>query len=386
MASEAAVAAFLDDLFDAAIFPERWPDAVEGFRRLMNGVVGNVSSHLNVVDLETGLPSHNWISGVDPELVKRGTEYYFKQDKWVDASFQRVRQGMRQGEDSLVICSSELLQPGELQSTEFYQDFLRPFDVVDMMCATSVVGQTKMLSLVANPIDARPFDMRDKELLQSLQPHIDRAFRLSVKLGLAEAGKAVSYLWENSELPVMVVQQGRLTYANPAAERLLCLSRIVARSGAGLLFAADEANAALRSLARHERASAGEAPGLRQTAMQLHDPSGERWTLQLVRLNPPRQDLATRLFSIDPGVFVMLTPMNAASVMRAGSIGSIARFTAVEKQLLHDLIDGRTIQQIASLTGRSEDTLRWHVRNLLSKSGLSSMTELIRFASLLMPF
>ena len=120
--------------------------------------------------------------------------------------------------------------------------------------------------------------------------------------------------------------------------------------------------------------------------MQLHDSAGERWTLQLVRLNPPRQDLATRLFSLDPGVFIMLTPMNAASTMRAGSIGSIARFTAVEKQLLHDLIDGRTIQQIARQTGRSEDTLRWHVRNLLSKSGLGTMTELIRFASLLMPF
>jgi DNA-binding CsgD family transcriptional regulator len=255
-----------------------------------------------------------------------------------------------------------------------------------MMCATSVVGQTKMFSLVANPIDSRPFDIQDKALLQALQPHIDRAFRLSVKLGFAEAGKAVSYLWENSELPVMVMQQGRLTYANPAAERVLRLSRVVARSGAGLLFAEDEANAALRKLGRHDRAGEGEAPGLRQTAMQLHDSAGERWTLQLVRLNPPRQDLATRLFSLDPGVFIMLTPMNAASTMRAGSIGSIARFTAVEKQLLHDLIDGRTIQQIARQTGRSEDTLRWHVRNLLSKSGLGTMTELIRFASLLMPF
>jgi len=386
VASDAAVAAFLDDLFDAAIFPERWPDAVEGFRRLMNGVVGNVSSHLNVINLDTGLPSHNWISGVDPELVKRGTEYYFQQDKWVDASFQRVRQGLRQGEDKFVIFSSELLQPGELQSTEFYQDFLRPFDVIDMMCATSVVGQSKMFSLVANPIDSRPFDSQDKELLQTLQPHIDRAFRLSAKLGFAEAGKAVSYLWENSELPVMVMQQGRLTYANPAAERVLRMARIVARSGAGLLFAEDEANAALRKLGRHESAGEGEAPGLRQTAMQLHDSAGERWTLQLVRLNPPRQDLATRLFSLDPGVFIMLTPMNAASTLRAGSIGSIARFTAVEKQLLRDLIDGRTIQQIARQSGRSEDTLRWHVRNLLSKSGLGTMTELIRFASLLMPF
>jgi DNA-binding NarL/FixJ family response regulator len=108
--------------------------------------------------------------------------------------------------------------------------------------------------------------------------------------------------------------------------------------------------------------------------------------IQLVRLEPPRQDITARLFSVDPGVFIMLTPLNSVATLRAGSIDSIAKFTAVEKELLHALVDGRTIQQIARQTGRSEATLRWHVRNLLSKSGLRSLTDLIRFASLLMPF
>jgi DNA-binding CsgD family transcriptional regulator len=386
MASEAAVATFLDELYDAAIFPERWPDVVEGYRRLLNPVVGNVSTHMNVVDLVTGVPSHNWIGGVDPELIRQGVEYYFQQDKWVDACFQSASRAVRQGEKSLILCSQEILEPGELQATEFYQDFLQQFQVVDMMCAASIIDQTKMFTLVANPIDSRPFETRDKQFLQQLLGHIDRAFRLSVKVGFADSSKAVAQLWEQSALPVMVVQQGSLSYANICAERVLSQSGIVARSGAGLLFADESVNVALRKLTRHDAQAAGDASRVRQAAVQVDDSKGESWMVQLVRLDPPRQDVTARLFSVDPGVFIMLTPLNSVATLRAGSIDSLAKFTAVEKELLHALVDGRTIQQIARQTGRSEATLRWHVRNLLSKSGLRSLTDLIRFASLLMPF
>ena len=54
MPSEAAVSTFLDELFDAAIFPQRWPDAVAGFRNLLNEDVGNVITHLTVIDTAAG--------------------------------------------------------------------------------------------------------------------------------------------------------------------------------------------------------------------------------------------------------------------------------------------------------------------------------------------
>jgi DNA-binding CsgD family transcriptional regulator len=386
MVSEAAVATFLDELYDAAIFPERWQNAVEGFRTLLKDDVGGLISHLTVIDMATGVPSHNMISGADPDLVKQGNEYYFRQDVYAHAGYLKFMEAHRQGEERLVLLSPEIVDQRELQATEYYQDFLRTFGLTDMVCASSIVGHSKILNLVANPIHSDNFDKGHKELVQRILPHVDRAFRMSVKLGYAETGKAVAHLWEQSELPVMVVQQGSLSYANPSAERVLRQSGIVARSGAGLLFTDDNVNSALRKLTRHGAHSAGEASRVRQAAVQVDDSKGESWMVQLVRLDPPRPDVTARLFSIDPGVFIMLTPLNAVSMFRAGSIDSLAKFTAVEKELLHALVDGRTIQQIARQTGRSEATLRWHVRNLLSKSGLRSLTDLIRFASLLMPF
>jgi DNA-binding CsgD family transcriptional regulator len=386
MPSDAAVSTFLDELYDAAIFPQRWPDAVAGFRNLLNEDVGNVITHLTVVDAAAGSHSHNMVSGADSDMISQGNKYYLDQDLYAIAGYRKIKEMMRKGEERLVLVSPEALEPRDLLSTEYYHDFLRPYGLTDMMCAVSFVDQSKLFTLVANPIHSRTFEQQDKDLVLQLFPHIDRAFRMSVKLGYAQAGQAVAYLWENSELPVMVAQQGRLTYANQAAERVMRTSGILARSGGGLTFIDESANAALRSLARAPRPVHAEPDRPRQAAMELHDRNGEGWMLQMVRMNPPRQDASAQLFSIDPGVFVMLTPLSTASAVRAGSIDSIATFTAMEKELLHALVDGQSIQQIASRTGRSEATLRWHVRNLLSKSGLKNMTDLIRFASLLMPF
>lgn len=386
MASEAAVATFLDELYDAVLFPERWPDAVEGFRTLLMGDVGNVVSHMTAIDLSTGSLSHNMVSGADPDMVQQGARYFLHEDLYAYAGYQRAMEVFRQGQDRLTLVSPEIIESDELRSTDYFNDFLQKFHITGMMCTASLVDQSKVFTLVANPIDSRPFEMRDKAFLQQLLGHIDRAFRLSAKVGFADSSKAVAHLWEQSALPVMVVQQGNLTYSNSAAERLLRGSGVVARSGAGLLFTDETVNAALRQLIRSDRTSAPETNRSRQAAIQIHDSRGEGWMVQMVRLNSPRRDFVAQLFSVDPGVFVMLTPLNAVSAIRAGSIDSLAKFTSVEKELLHALVDGRTIQQIARQTGRSEATLRWHVRNLLSKSGLRSLTDLIRFASLLMPF
>lgn len=383
MASEAAVSTFLDTLYGAAIAPGQWPSAVNSFRDLLRDDIGNVMTHLVLIDTANGTPSHNLISGADPELIELGAKYYFEKDTWAHAGREKFMEAFRRGEDRLVVVSDELIAREDLERTEFQNDFLKRFGLTDMMCATSIVDQSRILNLVANPIESRKFEQSDKDLVLKLLPHVDRAFRLSSNLGFAQAGSAAAYMWDCSPLPVMVVQQGRLTYANQAAERVLKASAIVTRSGAGLRFMDESANNAMKDLARLRRP--GEATAARQVAMEIHDDAGEAWMLQVVRLNPPAEDVVARLFGVSSGVFVMLSPLSSASSLRAGAISSIASFTAVETEILHALVDGKTMRQIASESGRSEATIRWHVRNLLSKSGSKSTTDLIRFASLLVP-
>lgn len=384
MPSELAVGTFLDELYSAAIDPQRWTDAVSGFRNMWREDFGEVLTHMTLIDLEEGRTDHSIICGADPDLVRLGSEHYFRQDIYAQQGHARFVNAARSGRRQLVLLSDEIIPRRELEATEFYNDFLRPFGISDMLGATSIVAPNKLINLVVNPIGSRLASQADRDLVLRLLPHVDRACRISIRLGHRQAGSAVAHLWDKSALPVMVVQQGRLTYANAAGERVLQGSGVVARSGVGLRFTDETATAALKDLARPARP--GEVARARQAALVLLDDKGESWMLQLVRINPPAEDAVARLFGAGSGVFVVLSPLSSASALRAGSIASIASFTAVETEILHALVDGRTTRQIAGATGRTEATVRWHIRNLLSKSGSRSTTDLIRFASMLLPF
>ena len=42
------------------------------------------------------------------------------------------------------------------------------------------------------------------------------------------------------------------------------------------------------------------------------------------------------------------------------------------------LAEGMSVRDAATATGRKESTVRWHVKNMLTKLGLSRQTDLVR--------
>lgn len=381
MRRDVLVSGFLDDIYAAAVFPERWSEAVGSYAAVM----GRNYAHLNVIDLVTGEVRHNLMHGGDPDMLRIGMDYYFKFDAFAIAARDTMRDAFLAGSRSKVLLSHEVIDPRDLERTEYYADFLRHWGTNDMLSATSIVDRRTALSLVTNPTDFRKFEEHDKQLAEALWPDIDRAFQLGLRLGLAEAGKSFAFVWDHSAQPVLLLQQGRLSYANRAAERVLQTSSIATRSGQGLSFHDDTANAALRELTRPTRDR--RLPGSRRHAAHIiHDDAGESWLIQMIALKPPERLANINLFNIDPGVFVILSPLNAASTARAGTIASLVTFTSVERDILGALADGLSIQHIARATDRSPATIRWHVKNMLAKSGLHSLADLCRFAAMLMPF
>ena len=384
MYTDASVSAFLDRLYDAAVMPGGWPDAVHAFGDLMAEGRGRVMSHMTVTDIQSGAVLRNVIVGAPADLVRKGREYYFSKDVFAEIRYRNFKEAVRRGQTGAVLQSSEALTDRDLHETEFYQDFLRPFSVNDMLSASTLVGGSRIVNFVANPIGTRTFQQEDRDLVLKLLPHIERAIGLSLKLGFADPARSASTLWSDSALPVMVVRQQRLIFTNQASDKLLEGDTIVRRSGKGIRFSDEDANAALKKISGNGQ-NGGSATDTRQAALTLFNSAGERWLLQMVRLKSPREEYFSLELTEEPAVLVLLTPFNAVSPTRAGSLDSIAGFSCIEREIITALVDGMTITQIAQATGRSEATLRWHVRNILEKTGLRSMTDLARFAALLLP-
>ena len=59
-------------------------------------------------------------------------------------------------------------------------------------------------------------------------------------------------------------------------------------------------------------------------------------------------------------------------------VGDILGLTPAQTYLAVSLAEGRTIREIAAEMGRSVNTVRWHVRHIYTRHGLSRQVELIR--------
>ena len=82
---------------------------------------------------------------------------------------------------------------------------------------------------------------------------------------------------------------------------------------------------------------------------------------------PPR-DVAALVLVVDPYRRVSVDPAMVEAVL--GLSPAEGRVAAL-------LAEGKSVREIAAATGRSEHTIRWHVRQIFEKQGLSRIGQLV---------
>jgi hypothetical protein len=129
-------------------------------------------------------------TGLDPEALKSYDNHYGE----VNFYIERARPQMHTG---WVVSSDQLCTDTEVRKTEYYDGFLRPFDIFHML--GSVISQSP--SLIAFLTSYRsykrgPFEAHEHKLMELLMPHLQRAVRLdqqfSVLRGKAKALDALT--------------------------------------------------------------------------------------------------------------------------------------------------------------------------------------------------
>jgi DNA-binding CsgD family transcriptional regulator len=82
---------------------------------------------------------------------------------------------------------------------------------------------------------------------------------------------------------------------------------------------------------------------------------------------------------------VAITPLTAHAAARQGAIAGFVQLTDAEREVLMLLVQGSSVEQIADSTGRKISTIRWYVRCLIEKLDASSISDVVRIGSLLLP-
>jgi DNA-binding CsgD family transcriptional regulator len=255
------------------------------------------------------------------------------------------------------------------------------YDVIKVV--NRIVEATKSMSgglLMEETNAARPVELAEWQLLETLAPHLQRAAAIHDLLGRVRAvtnslGEAVAAA---GFAVLLVTGDCRVVFANVKAEDLLRLQTGL-RDERGRLAAATPAlTARLHALARQgsrPRGGEGHAGGTLELSRGENCPPLVAHVIPLDRnrtvasLDLDLDRPAAALFVIDPAA-----NLDATAQRFAVQFG----LTGAETRILVELVRGNGLLSAAAQLKITEATARTHAKRILAKTGTCRQTELIR--------
>jgi DNA-binding CsgD family transcriptional regulator/PAS domain-containing protein len=369
MPTDENLSALIGRIYDAALDPGLWPQVLDDIACQFE----STCCHMFVADLDADeLHFAALNERFSFERAEQYHSYYRRLDDRLALSFKFPI--------GRALLDWELLPPEDFIKSEFYNDFYVPHQLRwALMGLPGKDGPATVGVCIARPPKAEAFGKENAARLQMLFPHIERAICIMRRMNtLGSMLAAEAEIIDRVPVGVLIVSSdGRALYVNEAARRIIDQHDGLAISR-GKLFAslANETRTLRRAIgsAAKDRNDAGVDPGgtisvsrpsLRRAFQVLVVPiKGHRFAFDLGDEN----DLALVLVS-DPE----LGPMLPEEV-----VARLYGLTAAEAKLAVQLAHGDSLKEVADATRRSENTLRWTLKNLLAKAGCRRQIDLVR--------
>ncbi len=269
-----------------------------------------------------------------------------------------------------VVHSEHLIARDELRETPFYEHFLGPYGfetaIVGMLDRQ---GSDHMGIVCPGPGGSDPGDLRDA--IRLLTPHIQRAARISRRIGEADMRAATATDMLNNS-PYCVIALG------PALELLMANERGTAllEQGGGIAVKqgrlALENNATARKLAEMAAGRGKE----RSITLTARASNGGKLILTAIAVSPAHGENFAHGAG---GTALMLIggQRHAISDDMVEALQTGFGLTAAEARLAGFLIQGSGVRGYAEERGVSQEAGKYLLKGIYSKTGLSNQTELV---------
>ena len=312
----------------------------------------------------------------DAELEREYFEVYHP----VDERIPRIRQLP----DSQIVSVRSLFTEEEIKHSRVYNESLSRSKAGDSLTVRLDGPRgSRIVWSIGDPVGGDGWSSARVETIGRLLPNVRQFLRL--RQTLVDAGvlrTSVTGLLDNDRTGVIQLnRRGRLMEANDHARALL-------REPEGL----SDRQGLLYATAPAEDAELG---GLLTRALPFLGGPGTGGSMTVSRanslpklvlhVNPAIEDGADPRRSRIGALVLVIDPTNRTGIER-DRVGAILGLTAAESFVAVSLARGKTIREIAAITGRSPATIRWHLRHIFAKHGLSRQVELVQLVTSLVDF
>lgn len=226
-------------------------------------------------------------------------------------------------------------------------------------------------------------------LISLLIPHLRRAVENSRKLESSSFFHSVhSALLDSRPDPAFVLNRDlRVIHANPPGIEVLRRERgLHAAVDSHILLLDERAQEALITASEHfanSELTDCESPEKKPTPQLIRfRVEGEPYpnVLFLLPLNRAFEffDTPVTAYACEGALFAVLKYRSQKAEVRHEFIQNVFELTKAEANMIGAMVEGQTLQQYAEQSQTAIGTVRWHLKNVMTKTSCKSQTELIR--------
>ncbi|OYU75479.1 MAG: hypothetical protein CFE32_14145 [Alphaproteobacteria bacterium PA3] len=361
----------ISDIYDCALEPENWPNALAQVTRVMGGAYCSIN--LVSVPLEnTSLSAHS----------------PFSQEALRDLYANHVGDlpGLSDLSQGPLDVPSTSYPPGGYQAftkTRFYREWVEPNGLSDAtLCKIAHTGDRVGVFAAVMPQSHGPITERDHWIVQTIAPHLRRAVMIG---DLLERQRQVvqNYVRVVDAVPTPLIltdRYAKVLQINQAADAVLAQGRTLAIHR-GILTAGTQARVrqihgllAYKSLSEAIELAAqdDQALGPRGVGIALEAP-GESPVVAYVL---PLQASAIRSAFHYGAVAVFLSTRDHSRPVIDSLLATLFGLTPAEARILPEVVRGAGPKEIAMKLSVSDNTVKSQLKCIYEKTGTNKLTQL----------
>jgi DNA-binding CsgD family transcriptional regulator len=356
-----AMSRLVDRIYECAFVPDLWPEILAELVQLGGALSGWLCiSNGNVVRWSAS--SEEARNDLRP-LMESG---------WIPRSerFNRLLRAKQTG----FIPDSSLYTPEEMRDDPAYRDMLHPRGM-GWASATAIALPTgdDMVIALERAYDQGSASSAVLESLNELHSHLARASFVAARMQL-ERARAASQALALLGIPALVfADNGKVLGANHLIEALSGF--ILWRANDRIALRDAGADALLRDAIA--TADQDDIPSVRSFPVRN---AGSAMIAHVVPIRGSARDILFRCAAM-----LMLTPVTRPEAPPVELIRSLFDLTPAEARVARGLAAGQTVKGIAAESGTSANTVRSHVKVVLTKVGYSRQADVVALLNGLRP-
>jgi DNA-binding CsgD family transcriptional regulator len=295
------------------------------------------------------------------------TGYYRQHDIWSRRML---------GRPGAVLHGLEVIDPSTLHKTTHYAEYCTRIGLGHALIGKFAVSSDVGVVTLSRTPRAREFDDEEKQRLQILIPHVQRAVQIQQRLGMAEQQRALTFeVLERLDLGVLVLMpDARLLFANAVATRVL-------QAGQDLTL--------LHGCVRPRRASHRHRFEhlVHEAALtSIGQGTGAGGFVVLERPEGTPLSLLVSPYPTPPGspghahgaTLIVFSDPDAQTAVPERALAQMFGLSPAQTRLVAALVAGETMADYAEHVGVTMNTAKTQMRQVFLKVGVNRQADLIR--------